>query len=106
MAQQLDDSDVRRKALMRDLQNRCEKIVELELSLNETREQYNNVLRNNNSKEQQKKVASLERCLEQTTNTQKQVSHTYYNQIILMNFGMKTLLIIYLPSACREKFIT
>uniref|UniRef100_A0A1D1YRB6 Kinesin-like protein n=1 Tax=Anthurium amnicola TaxID=1678845 RepID=A0A1D1YRB6_9ARAE len=73
MAQQLADFDVMKKALMRDLQNRCEKVVELEISLDETREQYNNVLRNNNSKAQQKKMAFLERNLEQLTNVQKQL---------------------------------
>jgi hypothetical protein len=74
MAQQLADFDVMKKALMRDLQNRCEKVVELEISLDETREQYNNVLRNSNNKAQQKKMAFLERNLEQLTNVQKQVS--------------------------------
>src|SRR5437763_10377676 len=73
MAQQLSDFDVMKKALMRDLQNRCEKVVELEISLDETREQYNNVLRNSNNKAQQKKMAFLERNLEQLTNVQKQV---------------------------------
>ncbi|RIB10372.1 kinesin heavy chain [Gigaspora rosea] len=73
MAQQLADFDVMKKALMRDLQNRCEKVVELEISLDETREQYNNVLRSNNNKAQQKKMAFLERNLEQLTNVQKQL---------------------------------
>lgn len=77
MAQQLADFDVMKKALMRDLQNRCEKVVELEISLDETREQYNNVLRNSNNKAQQKKMAFLERNLEQLTNVQKQVSFKY-----------------------------
>src|SRR5581483_2637646 len=62
-----------KKALMRDLQNRCEKVVELEISLDETREQYNNVLRNSNNKAQQKKIAFQERNLEQLTNVQKQL---------------------------------
>jgi len=73
MAQQLADFDVMKKALMRDLQNRCEKVVELEISLDETREQYNNVLKNSNNKAQQKKMAFLERNLEQLTNVQKQL---------------------------------
>ena len=93
MAQQLADFGVMKEALMRDLQDRCEKVVDLEVSLNETREQYNNVLRNSNNKAQQKKIAFLERNLEQCTNLMSQVSHTYmyYNQIILMNFDMKIL---------------
>ncbi|KAF9997078.1 hypothetical protein BGZ79_009194, partial [Entomortierella chlamydospora] len=73
MAQQLADFDVMKKALMRDLQNRCEKVVELEMTLDETREQYNNVLRNSNNKAQQKKMAFLERNLEQLTLVQKQL---------------------------------
>jgi kinesin family protein 5 len=73
MAQQLVDFEMMKKALMRDLQGRCERVVELEMSLDETREQYNNVLRASNNKAQQKKMAFLERNLEQLTNVQKQV---------------------------------
>ncbi|TEB35913.1 hypothetical protein FA13DRAFT_1205128 [Coprinellus micaceus] len=58
---------------MRDLQNRCEKVVELEIQLDEIKEQYNNVIRNSNSKAQQKKMAFLERNLEQLTLVQKQL---------------------------------
>ncbi|KAI9011940.1 hypothetical protein CLU79DRAFT_437819 [Phycomyces nitens] len=72
MAQQLADFEVMKKALMRDLQNRCERVVELEMSLDETREQYHSVLRASNNKAQQKKMAFLERNLEQLTNVQKQ----------------------------------
>ena len=74
MAQQLADFEVMKKALMRDLQNRCERVVELEMSLDETREHYNNVLKTSNNKAQQKKMAFLERNLEQLTNVQKQVN--------------------------------
>ncbi|KAJ1024798.1 hypothetical protein NDA16_002838 [Ustilago loliicola] len=73
MAAQLSEFDTMKKSLMRDLQNRCEKVVELEISLDESREQYNNVVRNSNSKAQQKKMAFLERNLEQLTNVQKQL---------------------------------
>src|SRR3954467_12050048 len=73
MAQQLADFDVMKKALMRDLQNRCERVVELEISLDETREQYNNVLRTSNNRAQQKKMAFLERNLEQLTMVQRQL---------------------------------
>ncbi|KAG1090717.1 hypothetical protein G6F42_019621 [Rhizopus arrhizus] len=72
MAQQLADFEMMKKALMRDLQGRCEKVVELEMSLDETREQYNNVLRASNNKGQQKKMAFLERNLEQLTNLVEQ----------------------------------
>jgi len=58
---------------MRDLQNRCEKVVELEIQLDEIKEQYNNVIRNSSGKAQQKKMAFLERNLEQLTLVQKQL---------------------------------
>ncbi|KAI9334261.1 P-loop containing nucleoside triphosphate hydrolase protein [Obelidium mucronatum] len=73
MATQLGEFDAMKKKLMRDLQNRCEKVVELEISLDETRDQYNNILRNSNSRAQQQKMAFLERNLEQLTNVQKQL---------------------------------
>ncbi|KAF5380963.1 hypothetical protein D9615_003970 [Tricholomella constricta] len=71
---QLAEFDGVKKSLMRDLQNRCEKVVELEIQLDEIKEQYNNVIRNSNSKAQQKKMAFLERNLEQLTLVQKQNS--------------------------------
>jgi kinesin family member 5 len=71
--QQIAEFDVMKKSLMRDLQNRCERVVELEISLDETREQYNNVLRSSNNKAQQKKMAFLERNLEQLTHVQRQL---------------------------------
>ncbi|KAI6716628.1 hypothetical protein PZA11_001782 [Diplocarpon coronariae] len=71
--QQIAEFDVMKKSLMRDLQNRCERVVELEISLDETREQYNNVLRSSNNRAQQKKMAFLERNLEQLTHVQRQL---------------------------------
>jgi kinesin family member 5 len=68
---QLADFDAIKKSLMRDLQNRCERVVELEISLDSTREQYNSILRSSNSKQQQKKLAFLERNLEQLTLVQR-----------------------------------
>ena len=47
--------------------------MELEISLDETREQYHNVLKANNNRAQQKKMAFLERNLEQLTNVQRGV---------------------------------
>ncbi|KAI9833756.1 MAG: Kinesin heavy chain [Sarea resinae] len=71
--QQIAEFDVMKKSLMRDLQNRCERVVELEISLDETREQYNTVLRTSNNRAQQKKMAFLERNLEQLTQVQRQL---------------------------------
>lgn len=73
LQQQIADFDIMKKSLMRDLQNRCERVVELEISLDETREQYNNVLRTSNNRAQQKKMAFLERNLEQLTHVQRQL---------------------------------
>jgi kinesin family protein 5 len=73
LQQQIADFDNMKKSLMRDLQNRCERVVELEISLDETREQYNNVLKSSNNRAQQKKMAFLERNLEQLTHVQRQL---------------------------------
>jgi kinesin family member 5 len=73
ISQQIAEFDAMKKSLMRDLQNRCERVVELEISLDETREQYNNVLRTSNNRAQQKKMAFLERNLEQLTVVQRQL---------------------------------
>lgn len=81
MAKELADFETMKKVLMRDLQTRCEKVVELEMSLDETREQYNNVLRASNNKAQQKKMAFLERNLEQLTNVQKQVRDNHMSSV-------------------------
>lgn len=48
-------------------------VVELEIQLDDIKEQYNNVIRNSNSKAQQKKMLFLERNLEQLTVVQKQL---------------------------------
>ncbi|KAK9347247.1 P-loop containing nucleoside triphosphate hydrolase protein [Lipomyces starkeyi] len=70
--QQLADFEAIKKSLMRDLQNRCERVVELEISLDEMREQYKSVLKTANaSKSQQKRMAFLERNLEQLTQVQR-----------------------------------
>ncbi|KAI8983999.1 kinesin heavy chain [Mycotypha africana] len=73
MAQELAEFETMKKVLMRDLQSRCEKVVELEITLDETRAQQNNLLRATSNKAQQKKMALLERNLEQLTNVQKQL---------------------------------
>ena len=73
MATQLAEFETMKKSLMRDLQDRCEKVVELEISLDETREQYSNVLRNSNNKLQQRKMEFLTRNLDQLAIVQKQL---------------------------------
>jgi kinesin family protein 5 len=73
MAQQLSDFDNMKKKLMQNLQQRVDKVIEMEISLDETREQYNNVIRSASTKEQQRKMAFLERNLEQLMSVQKEV---------------------------------
>ncbi|GAA6052189.1 hypothetical protein JCM3770_000787 [Rhodotorula araucariae] len=73
VAQQLADFDVMKKSLMRDLQDRCEKVVELEISLDEARENYRTLAKNSNSKAQQRKMDFLTRNLDQLTLVQKQL---------------------------------
>ena len=73
LSKQLADFDNMKKSLMRDLQDRCERVIELEINLDSTREQYNSILRSSNSKQQQKKLAFLERNLEQLTMVQRQL---------------------------------
>lgn len=73
MTSQLADFDTMKKSLMRDLQDRCEKVVELEISLDEMKEQYHNVMRNSNSKAQQRKMQFLERNLDQLASIQRQL---------------------------------
>jgi hypothetical protein len=92
---QLAEFDGVKKSLMRDLQNRCEKVVELEIQLDEIKEQYNNVIRNSNSKAQQKKMAFLERNLEQLTLVQKQERH--------LPPAHRCILLISPAIACRSK---
>jgi len=48
-------------------------VVELEIQLDEIKEQYSNVIRNSNNKIQQKKMLFLERNLDQLTLVQKQL---------------------------------
>ena len=62
-----------KNALMKDLQDRCERVVELEISLDQARAQYNIAIRDSNNKQQQKKMALLQRNLEQLTQVQRQL---------------------------------
>lgn len=71
LASQLNEFEGMKKSLMKDLQDRCEKVVELEIELDQYKEQYAQVLRSTNNKAAQKKMAFLERNLEQLTLVQK-----------------------------------
>jgi kinesin family protein 5 len=73
MQQHLTQSEAIKNSLMSDLQSRCERIIELEIALDQVRDQYNLAIRNNNNKSQQKKIALLQRNLEQLTQVQRQI---------------------------------
>nr|XP_019013289.1 kinesin [Kwoniella pini CBS 10737]OCF52070.1 kinesin [Kwoniella pini CBS 10737] len=70
---QYAEFEIVKKSLMKDLQNRCEKVVELEMQLDEVREQYKTIARSANSRAQQKKLEVLEHNLEQLNAVQKQL---------------------------------
>lgn len=71
---QFAEFDMIKKSLMKDLQNRCEKVVELEMQLDEVKEQYKVIARSANSRAQQRKLEFLEHNLEQLNSVQKQAS--------------------------------
>ncbi|KAK9452750.1 P-loop containing nucleoside triphosphate hydrolase protein [Dipodascopsis uninucleata] len=72
LKQQAEEFEAVKKSLMRDLQNRCERIVELEIMLDDLKEQYRAMQKTASaSKSQQKRMAFLERNLEQLTQVQR-----------------------------------
>ncbi|KXS10182.1 kinesin-domain-containing protein [Gonapodya prolifera JEL478] len=79
MAQQLVDFDAMKKRLMQNLQQRVDRVIELEVSLDETREQYTKAIGSGANREQQRKLAFLERNLEQLTTVQRQLIESNQN---------------------------
>lgn len=73
MAAQLGEFDNDRKSMLKKIQERCERVVELEMALDEAQEQYRNAIRNSNSKAQQRKMDFLMRNLDQLTLVQKEL---------------------------------
>ncbi|KTW26413.1 hypothetical protein T552_02894 [Pneumocystis carinii B80] len=72
-APKTEELGLMKKSLIKEFQERRDKVVDLEISLNEIREQYTNILRNNNVKNQRKKMLCLEKNLEQLIVIQKQL---------------------------------
>jgi len=72
-AQKLAEFDQLKTSLLRDLQNRCEKVIDLEMLLDEAREQYEQLLKNSSNKSLQKRNMFLERNLEQLTRVHQQL---------------------------------
>lgn len=66
MAQQLYEFEMIKKALIRDLLLRRERVVEMECALEKKREYYNSVIKASSYKQQQQKnMTFFVRCLEQ-----------------------------------------
>eukprot|EP01089_Gocevia_fonbrunei_P019256 TRINITY_DN675_c0_g1_i6.p1 TRINITY_DN675_c0_g1~~TRINITY_DN675_c0_g1_i6.p1 ORF type:complete len:932 (-),score=266.37 TRINITY_DN675_c0_g1_i6:10-2805(-) len=66
-ATRLLEFDTLKASLLRDLQNRCEKVIDLEMLLDEAREQYEQLLKNSSNKSLQKRNTFLEKNLESLT---------------------------------------
>ncbi|KAJ1982192.1 hypothetical protein H4R35_000412, partial [Dimargaris xerosporica] len=73
MVNKLKEFEVMRKAMMRDLQIRCEKIIELEVALDEARDENNMLRRKSVNSVQQQKTAILEKNIAQLTSIQKEL---------------------------------
>ncbi|KAJ1679046.1 hypothetical protein EV182_002836, partial [Spiromyces aspiralis] len=73
MAQRILEYDTMRKSLMRDVQNRCEKIIELEIALDEAREQVTQLTLRLNNPAQPQRMALLEKNIAQLTMMQKEL---------------------------------
>jgi len=72
-AKKLAEFDSLKASLLRDLQNRCEKVIDLEMLLDEAREQYEQLLKKSSNKSLQKRNMFLERNLEQLTLVHQQL---------------------------------
>ncbi|ODV90226.1 hypothetical protein CANCADRAFT_43901 [Tortispora caseinolytica NRRL Y-17796] len=68
----LKEFEAIKKALMVEVEKRCERVVELEIQLDETREQYDKFMKTSGSA-QQKKMLFLNRNLEHLTQVQRQL---------------------------------
>ncbi|CZR62631.1 uncharacterized protein PAC_12528 [Phialocephala subalpina] len=85
--QQIVDLKACHKFLRRDLQNRCERVVELELSLDEEREKYQKLLHSSKERHLFKKIAFFGRNIEHLTNGARQLSEQ--NRILRKEAAIK-----------------
>jgi len=73
-SQKFKEFESLKQSLIRDLQNRHEKVIDLEVMLDEAREQYESALLQSGTKaKSEKKVVFLEKSLEQLTQTHQKV---------------------------------
>ncbi|KAJ2802842.1 hypothetical protein H4R20_003123 [Coemansia guatemalensis] len=73
MAQRILEYDTMRKSLMRDVQNRCEKIIELEMALDDARSQISQLSRRVSNPNQPQRMQLLEKNVAQLTLMQKEL---------------------------------
>jgi len=73
MSRQLEEFNKMKDNLMKDLQNRCLKVIELEISLDQSRDQYQSLLRTKTPNTQQKKMITLEKNLQGVNALHKQL---------------------------------
>ncbi|KAJ2617201.1 hypothetical protein H4S08_000416 [Coemansia sp. RSA 1365] len=73
MAQRILEYDTMRKSLMRDVQNRCEKIIELEMALDDARNQISQLSRRVSNPNQPQRMQLLEKNVAQLTLMQKEL---------------------------------
>jgi hypothetical protein len=87
---QFAEYEIIKKSLMKDLQNRCEKVVELEMQLDEVKEQYKIIARSANSRAQQRKLEFLEHNLESLNSVQKQVGSGHLFLVLTFSWSSRT----------------
>ncbi|KAJ2751313.1 hypothetical protein H4S06_004168 [Coemansia sp. BCRC 34490] len=73
MAQRILEYDTMRKSLMRDVQNRCEKIIELEMALDDARSQITTLSHRTSNPNQPQRMQLLEKNVAQLTLMQKEL---------------------------------
>ncbi|KAJ2403197.1 hypothetical protein GGI23_000126 [Coemansia sp. RSA 2559] len=73
MAQRILEYDTMRKSLMRDVQNRCEKIIELEMALDDARSQISTLSHRASAPNQPQRMQLLEKNVAQLTLMQKEL---------------------------------
>lgn len=73
MVQKMMEYDTMRKSLMRDVQNRCEKIIELEIALEDSRNQVATLTRRVGNQAQPQRMQLLEKNIQQLTLMQREM---------------------------------
>lgn len=86
-----DEFEILKNSLIRDLQNRCEKVIDLQMLLDELREKYENLVGKSNNKELVHKNSFLEKNLELLRNTHNDFTQQIFNLRIENSIAKKKL---------------